>query len=391
MELMRTTATATEIEKFHLRRDDVLITKDSESWDDIGIPALVVDSADDLLCGYHLAILRPDKSKLDGRFLFRCLQARDIRIQLEMAADGVTRFGIPKDAIGKLQLPIPSLAEQRTIAGYLDRETGRLDALVAAKERWLELLAEKRRALITRAVTRGLNPAAPLRDSGFPWLGQVPKHWEIWKMSHFARVWNGSTPRRDNVEYWSGGDIPWLNSSVVNQNEVTCSDQFVTETALNECHLPMVSIGSILVGLTGQGKTRGQAVVLSVEATINQHLAFITPEPIRADSWYLRWLFFANHSFLRAISDDAGGTKGALTCEQLSELKLALPPLAEQRAIVAHIATATAKLDGLRAAAERTIALLKERRAALIAAAVTGKIAVPTRPTSDKNYATYEN
>src|SRR5665213_2007457 len=179
MELMQATATANEIERFRLHRDDVIITKDSETWDDIGIPALVVDSADDLVCGYHLAILRSDKTKLDGRFLLRCLQSKDIRIQLGLAADGVTRFGIPKDAIGKLQLPVPPLAEQRAITKYLDKETGRMDALVAAKERWLELLAEKRRALITRAVTRGLNPAAPLSDSGFPWLGQVPKHWRV--------------------------------------------------------------------------------------------------------------------------------------------------------------------------------------------------------------------
>ncbi len=342
------------------------------------------------VCTTELLVTKPARD-VDGKFLLYAMLSEGFISLVDSSTFGSKMPRADWDFIGGVRVPVPPLAEQRAIADFLDRETGRLDALVAAKERWLELLAEKRRAIITRAVTRGLNPAAPLRDSGFPWLGQVPKHWEIWKMSHFARVGNGSTPRRDNVEYWSGGDIPWLNSSVVNQNEVTCSDQFVTETALKECHLPMVSVSSILVGLTGQGKTRGQAVVLSVEATINQHLAFITPEPLRADSWYLRWLLFANHNFIRAISADAGGTKGALTCEQLSELKLAIPPLAEQRDIVKHIATATAKLDGLRAAAERTIALLKERRAALIAAAVTGKIAVPTRPASGKTGAPYEN
>src|SRR5262249_36238048 len=93
-----------------------------------------------------------------------------------------------------------------------------------------------------------------------------------WKVGHFAAVGNGSTPSRDNAEYWTEGLIPWLNSSVVNQEEVTEADQFITETAFRECHLPLVKSGSVLVGITGQGKTRGQAVVLSFEATINQHL-----------------------------------------------------------------------------------------------------------------------
>lgn len=150
--------------------------------------------------------------------------------------------------------------------------------------------------------------------------------------------------------------------------------QIVTILAMKECHLPVVTRGSLLVAITGQGKTRGSAVVLSFQATINQHLAFISPDARLADVWFLRWLFFAAYDHLRTISDDAGGTKGALTCEELAALRLPLPPLPEQRAIVAHISAETAKLDALRAAAERTIGLLKERRAALIAAAVTGRL-----------------
>jgi type I restriction enzyme S subunit len=278
------------------------------------------------------------------------------------------------EVVGAMPIPLLAVARQRAIADYLDRETARLDALVAAKERVLGLLAEKRRALITRAVTRGLDPRAPLRDSGIPWLGEIPAHWEIWRLGHLALVGNGSTPNRDNPEYWAEGTIPWLNSSVVNQEEITASDQFVTATALRQCHLPLVSPGSVLVGITGQGKTRGQAVVLSFEATINQHIAFITPSAGRLDAWFLRWAMFAAYEFLRSISDDAGGTKGALTCEEVAALRAPVPPIADQHAIVEHISSETAKLDAMRAAIERTIDLLTERRAALIAAAVTGQI-----------------
>jgi type I restriction enzyme, S subunit len=134
LDFMQATASEDEIAKFGLVVDDVVITKDSESWDDIGVPALVRESANDLVCGYHLALLRPHKKKMDGAFLFRCLQAKPIRVQLELAANGVTRFGIPKSEIGAMMLPVPPLPQQRAIVDYLDRETARLDALAAAKE-----------------------------------------------------------------------------------------------------------------------------------------------------------------------------------------------------------------------------------------------------------------
>jgi len=283
------------------------------------------------------------------------------QVNTRVVQSTIQNFSAAKYA--ELRLPGPPRDAQRAIADYLDRETARLG-----------LLAEKRRALITRAVTRGLDPNVPLRDSGLPWIGEVPEHWEIWKVGHFAEIGNGSTPNHDNANYWTDGSIPWLNSSVVNQDDVTDADQFVTEIALRECHLPLVQPGSILVGITGQGKTRGQAVVLSIEATINQHMAFVRPEHRRVDARFLRWVFFAAYDYLRYISDDAGGTKGALTCEEVAVFKVPLPPIDEQRAIVAHVTAETGKLDALRAATERTIGLLRERCAALIAEAVTGRL-----------------
>jgi len=309
----------------------------------------------------------------DARFAFYVYSSTPVRELISAVVQSVTRShqrANPED-ITKLWIPVPPSSQQRAIADYLDRETARLDALVAAKERVLGLLAEKRRALITRAVTRG---RAPLRDSGIPWLGEIPAHWELWKLGHVASIGNGSTPSRENADYWQDGTIPWLNSAVVNQEEVKEAEQFVTSAAQRECHLPLVKAGSVLVGITGQGKTRGQAVVLSLDATINQHLAFITPHPERMARWFLRWELFAAYEFLRSISDDAGGTKGALTCEEVANLRVAVPTVGEQLTIVGYITVATAKLDAVRDATQRTISLLKERRAALIAAAVTGQM-----------------
>ena len=332
---------------------------------------------EDGLCAYAGYLVRyvlrdPDTS----RWLFYITKSPGFRQWLAATAIEATIGNVNGEKYANILVPVPPLPQQRDIADYLDRETARLDALLAAKERVLGLLAEKRRALITRAVTRGLDPRAPLRDSGIPWLGEIPVHWEIWKLRHSASIGNGSTPSRGNAAYWTEGTIPWLNSSVVNQHEVTKADQFVTDVALRECHLPLVKSDSVLVAITGQGKTRGQAVVLSFDATINQHLAYVSPDHSRLDPWYLRWTLLSAYEFLRSISDDAGGTKGALTCEDVANVRVPVPPMDEQCAIVAHIANEISKLDELRTATEKTTTLLKERRAALIAAAVTGLIDV---------------
>ncbi len=313
-------------------------------------------------------------NEIEARFLYYITVSDRFRRLGEAAMFGAAgQKRVPEDFVRDYRVPVPLLAQQRAIANYLDRETARLDALVAEKERLLRLLAEKRQALITRAVTRGLDPDAAMRDSGIPWLGQIPAHWEIWKLGHAASIGNGSTPNRNKAAYWTDGRIPWSNSGVVNQSEVIGADQFVTAHAVQECHLPLVKAGSVLIAITGQGKTRGRAVVLSIDSTINQHLAFIQPECSRLRPWFLRWTLFAAYDFLRSISDDTGGTKGALTCEQVANLRVPIPPPDEQSAILDHITVSTGRFDFLQSAAKRTIAIIKERRSALIAAAVTGR------------------
>lgn len=327
-------------------------------------------------CSNQGCFLLSAREGIEPRFFYYVL-ANSVPL-LQALGRGSTFMELSTDDLKALRVPFLQRSQQLAIADFLDRETVRLDALVAAKQRLLDLLAEKRKAVIATAVTRGLDPKVKLRDSGVPWLGEIPAHWELWKVGHVAKVGNGSTPERDKGAYWSEGSFPWLNSSVVNQEEVTSSDQFVTDAALRECHLPRLRPGTVLVAITGQGKTRGQAVVLSIEATINQHMAFVAPDPALVDAWFLRWSFYRAYDYLRSISDDAGGTKGALTCEDVAGLRIPIPPPDEQRTIVEHIARETAQLDAVRAATERTIALLKERRAALIAAAVTGLVDVGT-------------
>ena len=309
---------------------------------------------------------------VDREFFYWACKSQEQRLRAETAGTSIPH--VNGEVLADMRIRLPSPDRQRAIADYLNRETRRLDALVVMKERMLALLAEKRQALVTHAITRGVGPAASLRAPDIPWLDRIPAHWEIRKLGHIASTGSGATPDRDNAEYWTDGTVPWFSGSAVNQHEIKKAENLVTRKALHECNLPRVGRGSVLLAVTGQGRTRGQAVVSSIDGTISQHLAYISPDRSKLDSWFLRWTLSSCYPFLRSISEDASGVGGALTCENLSDIRVPVPPLGEQRAIVSRITKQVAKLDKLQAAGEKTIALLGERRSAVISAAVSGQI-----------------
>jgi type I restriction enzyme, S subunit len=204
---MEATATTIEIDEFKLNKGDVLVTKDSESWEDIAVPAYVLEDIDSLLCGYHLAQIRSNSVYLNSKYLFWSFCAIGFNYQFRVAATGITRYGLGKYWLDNALFLIPSIEEQEAIANFLERETGEIEALVAKKERQIELLQEKRTALISRAVTRGLDPNVPLKDSGIDWLGPIPAHWEVLRLKflisfvHFCPAKPGLRLTVDNCSY----------------------------------------------------------------------------------------------------------------------------------------------------------------------------------------------
>ena len=273
-------------------------------------------------------------------------------------------------------LPIPPLDEQAAIVLYLDDADQRIRAYVSAKERLIALLEEERQAVIQQAVTRGMDPNVRLKPSGVEWLGDVPEHWETMRVGYFSEVGNGSTPSRGNAAYWADGVHPWLNSSSVNQGTITKADQFVTDLALHECHLPSLRPGTVLVGITGQGKTRGMSAILDIDATINQHMAFITPKTTRISPYYLQIYLTAAYSELRAISSASGSTRAALTCEDIKGFTIVFPPRDEQEHLLKELRHKFAEVDTSIARDRRQIELMEEYRTRLIADIVTGKLDV---------------
>lgn len=283
------------------------------------------------------------------------------------------------------------------IVRFLDWADRRIRRVIRARRKRIELLEEYQQVLIQRAVTGQIDvrtgqPYPAYKPSGVEWLGEVPEHWEVKKIRHFARVGNGSTPSRGRPAYWRDGEFPWLNSSVANHSRVTSATQFVTDTALRECHLPRLGPGTVLVAITGQGKTRGKSAVLSIKATINQHLAYISIQSGDVSPQFLQAVLTAAYEYLRSISDDSGSTKGALTCTDLRHSKVPVPPMDEQEHALAYIGEESAKLDTAITADRREIDLLEELRTRLIADVVTGKVDVrevvaslPDEPEADES------
>ena len=317
------------------------------------------------------------KPVVSNDFGYQYLNAYDLLKIIYGFGSGL-RQSLDFSDIKRMPVLVPPPDEQAAIVRFLHHADRRIRRFIRAKQKLIKLLEEEKQAIIHRAVTRGLNPGVRLKHSGVEWLGDVPEHWEVWQIGHFAAVGNGSTPSRGNASYWSDGTYPWLNSSSVHAGTISSSDQFVTDTALGECHLPRVRPGSVLVAITGQGKTRGTAAVLAFEATINQHIAFISlrRQNETASPEFLQMFLAGAYSELRRMSDNSGSTKGALTCEDLRHFRVLLPPTDEQREIVQWTQRATANVELALRVANREISLLHEYRTRLIADVVAGKLDV---------------
>ncbi len=274
------------------------------------------------------------------------------------------------------RLPLPPYEEQAAIARILDWANGRLERAIRAKRRVIALLNEQKQAIIHGAITSGLNADATRRETGIPWISRVPSHWQVLRIGQLGKVGNGSTPSRGNPSYWSGGCYPWLNSSQVNRGFIESADQFVTDLARRECHLPTVPAGSVLVAITGQGKTRGMAAVLGIEATINQHVAYIACSRSPVSAEFLQLVLTAAYPELRALSDDSGSTKGALTCDDLKRFKIPIPPPDEQQQLLNRTRALTRDLSASTSKLGREVELMLEYRIRLASDVVTGKVDV---------------
>ena len=276
-----------------------------------------------------------------------------------------------------LALGIPPLAEQRAIAAYLDRETGVIDALIAKMEQLNALLSEKRVALISQAVTRGLDPAAPLKDSGVEWLGEIPAHWDVKRLKHLATV---RTSNVDKKSVDTEREISLLNYTDVYYNDYVTDDiEFMQATATeHQILLFRLRQGDVIV--TKDSESWDDIAVpthVPVDfpgVVCGYHLALIRPLAEQTDGRYIARLFASTPGAYQFKIGANGVTRFGLPQRVLRDALFPLPPLSEQRAIAAYLDRETATIDALVAKNDHLIDLLRENRTSLISAAVTGKI-----------------
>jgi restriction endonuclease S subunit len=321
----------------------------------------------------ELHVLTPGP-EIDGRFLYYItVDPRFRRLGEANMTGAAGQQRVPEEFIRNYLVPVPPLNVQRAIADYLDRETARIDALIAAKERLLALLAEKRRALITRAVTRGLDPNAPMKDSGIPWLGEIPAHWTATRIKHVvtlrrSRVQSDEERKPyiglEHIESWTGRLVSDLSSA---------DEAAVSATRESDSLSSTFEPGDVLFGKLRPYLAKAWVAEFAGRCTTEA----LVMQPVAVEARFLRYVFLCP-DFIDLVDASTFGSKmPRADWDFIGNIKIPLPPATEQRAIVEHITEETARLDALRAATERSIALLKERRAALISAAVTGQIDVP--------------
>lgn len=312
-------------------------------------------------------------SPILARFMFYWFIG--LRQQILSLATGGGQPNVSQDILRTLRVSCPSSEEQTEIIRFLDRETSKIDSLVAEQRRLIELLKEKRQAVISHAVTKGLNPHAPMKPSGIEWLADVPEHWQLRRVktvSSFVtsgpRGWSERIGETGSLFVQSGDLNDHMEVEFMTAKRVQVeNDAESTRTRMRE--------GDVVVCVTG-AKTGNVAVcnIIPEPAYVNQHLCLIRPTPDVLSSFLGVLLKSRLGQIYFEISQY--GLKQGLSLEDVEEAPVILPPVNEQQEIIALLDTETAKLDALTSEAERAIELLQERRTALISAAVTGKIDV---------------
>lgn len=316
-----------------------------------------LNSESRIFAGYHTIIARP-KAPIHHRYLAYQLDTKAYRAQIQSQVSGVKVFSITKEILRNLVLYLPPLDEQRAIAAFLDYKTAQIDSLIDKKRRMIELLKEKRTALISHAVTKGLNPDAPMKDSGAPWLGQVPAHWEVKRLKFIFRNLNNiRIPLAAEERGTRQGEYPYYGASGI----IDYVDDYLFDTPL------------ILVAEDGANllsRSTPLAFIASGKYWVNNHAHIIKPIYGNILYWESQLQVF---DYTPLIS---GSAQPKLTRESLDNIWVAQPPSEEQDYIVKHMESQVTSIDSTSKQISKAISALQEYRSTIITAAVSGQIDV---------------
>lgn len=360
---------ASDIKSLRLEAGDLLISEGG----DVGRPAMW-ESGPEMYIQNSVNRVRPLHNN-QSRFVFYWITALKEKGYIDVLCNKSTIAHFTAEKVAAVPAPFPLVVEQRQIARFLDHETAKIDALIREQERLIHLLQEKRQAVISHAVTKGLDPDVPMKDSGVEWLGEVPAHWEMVPLKYLCSFSGGGTPSKENLDYWNG-DIPWVSPKDMKSFWISDSIDMITELAVTESSTSLVEPNALLMVVRSGILQRTIPIgINTVEVTLNQDMKalrfsmegferyFVLLVKGFEPSWLLEWR-------------KQGATVESIEQEYLAESLIPVPPVKELRAIVNELREVVDRYELLEREAHDSSKLLRERRSALISAAVTGKIDV---------------
>jgi type I restriction enzyme S subunit len=374
-------ASQKEVDKFAVQKGDLLICEGGE----VGRSALLCELPEPCIIQNALHRVRP-RAHSCVKYLKHVMCFVASAKWFDILCNRATIAHLTGEKLGSLEFVLPPLEEQQAIADFLDRKTAQIDELIAKKEELLGKLDEKRSALISRTVTRGLpadiarefglEPHTRFKDSGIEWLGEVPEGWEIWKIAHgFKYTGSGTTPPTDE-DIWYDGDIRWLTTSELRENVVSDTSKNVSKGALSAFSaLKVFPEGSLAIAM--YGATIGRLGILGIPAATNQACCVMGGD-VALNSYFMFYWFQAFREKVVLLS--SGGGQPNISQEKIRSLRVASPELPEQKAIAAYLDRETSKIDQLRERVSSAVERLREYRAALISDAVTGQRLLTANP-----------
>lgn len=363
IDFMIATASDEQIRKLTLKKDDVILTKDSESPSDIGIPTWVKEDMPEVVCGYHLALIRPNVNVVTGLYLYYLLYSYGFKEHFWISAKGVTRFGISKGDIQNIQLLIPPIELQNKITRYLKEKDLLIDKLIKKKENLIMLLQQQRQSIITEAVTKGLNQNVKMKDSGVEWIGEIPEHWALNKIKYCVNLRGEKAEEQTTLQYLGLENIESKTGRYIPTEDVEIDGSAIKFFKGN------VLFGKLRPYLTKvllaefNGRCSTEILVLETLSSI-------------INNAYLKNLLLTPN-FIDEINSSTYGSKmPRANWSFIGNTLIPLPPLSEQEVIVKEIMEVDERYFILISKLKNQIKKLKEYRQSLIYEAVTGKIDV---------------
>ena len=316
-------------------------------------------------------ILRPHQ-QINGKFFHYLFRTPLCLSEFKKNSRGIMdmRLRLYFEELGNIYIPFPSYPEQQKIAQFLDDKTAKIDQAVDLAEKQIALLKEHKQILIQNAVTRGLNPDVPLKDSGVEWIGQVPEHWEILSIKRLSQVKRGASPRPiDNPKYFDNdGEYAWVRIS-----DVTASNMYLLETTqklsnLGKSYSVPLMPDSLFLSIAG---SVGKPIITKIKVCI--HDGFVYFPEYKQNTKFLYYIFYSEQPY---IGLGKMGTQLNLNTDTVGAIKIPIPPLCEQQQIADYLDIQTAKIDQAIALKTAHIEKLKEYKSVLINDVVTGKVQV---------------